>query len=856
MLLALLAGGALPTEAHAQERAAWLRWSEAEALPGAPLLEGAFVGVAEGALLVAGGVDAESGVVQDAVYALRREAGGAPRWARVGRLPYPLARGAAVPTPEGLLLLGGTDGARARRGVVRLRWDAAREAVAADTSLPPLPEPLVRPAAAVLGTSVYVAGGQARSGAARSFWRLDLSPGRDLAPEDESVPAWEPLAPWPGPARSGAALVAQSGPEHEQLYLLGGRAGERVFADGYTYDPRRKNNPWRRLADLPRPMAPVAALPFEQTHLLLAGRSAAAGGALLAYHTLTDTWIAAGALPAEAQPEAAAWWDGGLALLGSAREGASPELWTGTSAVQKAQRHFYVIDYVALVLYLTVLVGVGVYFSRRGEASTDDFFLGGRRIPYWAAGISIMATQVSSIGFMALPAKVFATDWAYFAGVFTWFVVVPVVVWAYIPFFRRLNVTSAYEYLEARFNVAARLFAAALYCLLQIVGRLGVVLYLPALALSAVTGLNVYFAIVVMGLLATLYTVLGGMEAVIWTDVVQAVVLIGGAILCVGMVVFGIEGGAGAFIDIALADGKFDMAPLEWDATAAVLWVVVVGNVFNRLGVLTSDQSTVQRYLTTRDEVEAKRSLWAHVAASVPWAIVIYLLGTALYVFYKTHPELLSPAVNTDGLVPLFIAQQLPPGVSGLVIAALFAAAMSSLDSAMHSTATVLTTDVYRRFFRGATDASALRLARILTGGLGLFGTGIALVMVTQDVLSMADFFIGITGLFAGSAAGLFALGIFTRRAHGTGAMVGALGSGVVLYAAQQFTPVHFFLYGAVGFGSCFALGYLASLVLPGADRSAGLTVYALRDDARRGERASSDGAATALPTPAPAPSA
>ena len=480
------------------------------------------------------------------------------------------------------------------------------------------------------------------------------------------------------------------------------------------------------------------------------------------------------------------------------------------------------LDFGTLALYLAILVAVGFYFSRR-ENSTAQFFLGGRRIPWWAAGLSLLATQVSSIGFMAIPAKSYATNWAYFAGVATWFIVVPLVTMVYIPLFRRLNVTSAYEYLEARFNLPVRLFGAAAYSFMQL-GRMAVVLYLPALALAAVTGLDHRLCILTMGILCTAYTVAGGIEAVVWTDVLQAAVLVGGAMLCVGVVLTNIDGGPAHFFQVAAADGKFSMGPLNSGIAATSLWVIVVGNLFIRLAGLTSDQAVVQRYLTTSDARQSSRALWTDVAVSVPWAMLAFLFGTALYVFYKQHPGQLSPAVDIDGLVPLFVAQQLPAGLSGLIIAAIFAAAMSSLDSSMHSTATVWVTDFYGRLHPTSSDRARLRLARLLTVALGMFGTLTALALAEAEIHSLWDLFQGLIGLFAGGLAGLFVLGLFSRRANGAGALVGVTASAGLLYLAQPY--VHFFLYPLVGITSCVLVGYLASLILSGHPKTAGLTIF------------------------------
>lgn len=247
------------------------------------------------------------------------------------------------------------------------------------------------------------------------------------------------------------------------------------------------------------------------------------------------------------------------------------------------------------------------------------------------------------------------------------------------------------------------------------------------------------------------------------------------------------------------------------DIGVAAAWVVIVGNVFSRLSRLTSDQSVIQRYLTTPDVQASRRALWLDVAVSIPWAIIAFLLGTALYVFYKAHPELLHPSVDPNGIVPLFIAQALPPGLTGILIAAIFAAAMSSLDSAMHSTSTVLVSDVFIRFREKSSERTRILLAKGIVFVLGIFGTLVAVYLATTGVKSIWDQFITVVGLFVGVLAGLFTLGMFTRRTDGWDALSGALVGVLAMYWVSQYTRVSFFLYPAVGIIACFIAGYLFS---------------------------------------------
>lgn len=488
-------------------------------------------------------------------------------------------------------------------------------------------------------------------------------------------------------------------------------------------------------------------------------------------------------------------------------------------------------DLLAVGVYLVALVAVGAYFARR-ERATSDYFLAGRRVPWWAAGVSIFGTQLSAITYMAMPALVYRTDWSYLFGNMMMLVAAPVVVAAYLPIYRRQNLTTAYEYLERRFHLSVRLLGAAAFCLFQL-GRMGVILLLPALALATVTGIDVYYCILVMGIVATAYTVLGGIEAVVWTDVLQAGVLLGGAVLSLLVIFGGVEGGLAGTFQMAESRGKLSLGFWSWDFATAAIWVILFGRLLEMFVPYTADQTVVQRYLTTPDEKQAARGVWTNALLSVPATLIFFSVGTGLWAFYRTRPELLNPAGRTDDIFAWFIAQQLPVGISGLVIAGLFAAAMSSLDSSMNSVATVLVTDFYRRFRPAAADRGALRLARALTLLLGVLGTGSAVWMALRHDPSMWDQHTKIVGLLGGGMAGLFALGVFTRRANALGAVVGLAASTAILYAVQRSGRVHFFLYSAVAIGSCFAIGWAASWLAPPPASTRGLTWPPPSDKAR-----------------------
>ena len=851
---------------EAREGRPVFNWKQLAPIPDKAGLAGPFAGASGDALIVAGGANFPQGrpwdghpkVWHDRIFLLDDPDG---QW-RIAdiRLPRPLAYGAALTTPRGVLCLGGGDEQKHYADAFLLVNNAGR---IKQVDLPPMPGPTAFFSAAMVGDIVYVAGGLDRPDATRpqkTFWALDLSkPVKQMA--------WKVLEPWPGPPRMLSVAASQDG----SFLLLSGvdLTGNEKTPGGYSSKPLRKylsdaysyrpETGWRRLADLPRAAAAAAspAIPLGQSHVAIVGGDSGRFAApkeplndrhpgfesdVLVYHIITDTWVKMGEFPKQLgldpinQPQDGTWspvttatipWRGGYAIpSGEARPGVRTARVLWAEAVD-SPTPFGMLDYIAIAIYLLSLVWIGIYFSHR-EKTTNDFFLGGQRVPWWAAGLSIFGTQLSAITFMAIPAKAYASDWIYILGNFLIIVSAPLIIWVYLPFFRRLNVTTAYEYLEKRFNLSIRLIGSAAFILLQL-GRMGVVLFLPAMALSAVTGFDVYLCIIIMGVLATVYTVMGGIEAVIWTDVIQVIVLLGGAALCLFSISAGIEGGLATVASMGFEAGKLKTFNWTWDMTTTAVWVVVIGKLLETLVPYTADQTVVQRYLTTPDEKQAARAIWTNAILCIPASLIFFSVGTALWAFYKVHPDLLTPLNETDRILPLFIAHQLPAGIAGLVIAALFSAAMSSLDSSMNSVATAMTTDWYGRFRPHLSDHHRLNVARVLTILLGVAGTGFALYMAMLNSKSMWDQYIKIVGLFGGGLAGLFVAGIFTRRTNSAGAFVGFFVSAAILWYFRSSGTIHFFLYAAVGIVSCAAISWLVSIVFPCGNRKVeGLTVYSI----------------------------
>ncbi len=813
----------------------FLKWDALPPIPNEVGVAGPFTGIHDEVLIVAGGANfpkpvwESDKVWQDEIFALPLN-GPSPEWRIAGHLSQPLGYGTTVSLPEGVLCLGGNDATSLSDLVFLLRW---RNGAVEVESLPPLPEPRCYGAAVKLGDFIYLAGGQMGAGletASSSFLRLDWSKRGDAS---EFV--WEFVDDLPGPPRAFHSLAVQSNGRREVIFLIGGRhldaGGEVKFlSDLHEFDPLNPEAPWTQKAKLPTPLAAGTVAPLGQSHLAtLAG----ADGTLFAqsdelkdrhpgfpeqsylYHTITDTWIEGGALPQnQVTTEVIASGENLYLISGEIRPRVrTPEVWSLIPVTTPTP--FAAANWVAIILYLGGVIGIGVFFSRRNR-STEDFFRGGQRVPSWVAGLSIFATLLSSITFIALPARAFATDWVMMvvnAGIL---ICAPLVVWSIIPRFRKLNVTSAYEYLETRFHLSLRLFAGLSFVLFQI-GRMAIVMFLPALALATITPLTVEQCILVMGVMSILYCSIGGLEAVVWTDALQSIVLLGGAALSFVIILMNLDGGWSEFTSVALTDHKFRWADFDFGSSSyltTAFWVVLLGGVGSSLIPYSSDQAVVQRYVSTPTEEKAQSAIWLNAILAAVATFLFFGLGTGLYVFYKANPAGLDPTFSTDSILPLFISRELPVGVAGIVIAAVFAAAQSTISSSMNSTSTVIVTDFFRRFGWEASEKGYLWLARILTIILGTVGTLCALLLAWSEIESAWQTFLMIIGFVMGPLCGLFLLGMFTKSGNTRGALVGVAAGVTMLVWARFGTEMHGLLYAPLGVSVTWLVGWIASRVL------------------------------------------
>jgi SSS family solute:Na+ symporter len=454
--------------------------------------------------------------------------------------------------------------------------------------------------------------------------------------------------------------------------------------------------------------------------------------------------------------------------------------------------HLPLIDLLVFLIYMTGIVLFGSSFYRKNKNSSQ-FTSGGGTLPTWIVGMSIFATFVSSISFLALPGKAYQTD----LNAFVFSLSIPVAsvmaVLFFVPLYRSINSISAYTYLEQRFGPWARIYASACYILTQIM-RTGSILYLMALPLNAVFGWSIPLIIILTGMCVVLYSTLGGIKAVIWTDAIQGIVLIGGALVCLGVLMFSMPEGPVQILETGIRQHKFNMGPFTGSLSQSTFWVMLLYGLFINLQNYGIDQNYVQRYMTTRSEREAKRSALFGSLLYIPVSLLFFLIGTSLFAYYQAMPELLPAELNdplkADKVFPWFIANGLPAGLSGLVIAAVFAAGMSTISTSVNGTATIILTDFYQRYFNpDKSEKKSMKVLYISSVIFGFLGILVALAMIS--VKSALDTWWMLASVFSGGMLGLFLLGYFSRKATSLQAAIGVT-CGVLVILWMSLSPLYF----------------------------------------------------------------
>ncbi len=713
----------------------------------------------------------------------------------------PLAWPAAVPADVAVI----QDSTRAY-----LLWSAASETVLAElrvrdgrldaTGLPALPEAIAGALGATSGDALFVTGLGA-DGKPRAW---------QASPADPRA-GWKAVPVWPGgaPALSlvahGSNLFAVVAHDQaQQLWRWSAAKG------------------WTMAGTVPGALSRAPARALGQAHLLYL-LQVPEGLQPMTFHAITGSWAALPGATIRSDAAVAAWPDG---LVWAQPDGNGMTM--HAAQLQSGKLLLKWLDWIVILVYLAAMFGIGLYFYLREKRNnTANFFVGGRSIPFWAAGVSLYAANTSSISFIAIPAKAFESNWTYLTNnLIAVLGLAFVAVWI-VPLLRRLDLMSVFSYLETRFHPAIRMLASALCIVTQIGSRMSVILFLPALAIATITGISVTVSVVMMGVFTIVYTAMGGMKAVIWTDFVQVLVKMGGALFVIGFIIWHVHGGLGEFVATARANHKMHLLDFSFDLTKATVWGFLFLVLFDVVLTFPKDQVLMQRTLSTESDKEAGRSIWMFAAIMIPGGFVFYLIGTALFVFYKNHPERLNPLLPIDATFPLFIAAELPMGVTGLIIAGIFAAAMATLSGIMNSVATLISVDFYEKLVKSPSPKKSVFIAEIMTVAVGLVGIGTALLLSRFDIHSLFDVSIELAGLLGGGFAGAYTLGMFTRRANSPGVAIG-IGSSIVLtLIAWSFHLVHPYFYLAISILLCIVIGYLASLLFPAPGRSLeGLTIY------------------------------
>ena len=764
---------------------------------------------------------------------------------------YPIAYGASVQVPEGAVYLGGMNDAGSLCECVLINATDGTS-----TKMPSLPKALDNFAATYHDGMIWVAGGQTNGVPNKDVYVL---------PFLNKKKAWNIAATLPDECRLQPCIAVQNTSTGHALFIFGGYQAKsedneaKVHTDGVFMSIAELKKCDTTPKDWKRTSPAIALInnstaeneykqhlqaivgstctPVGYSHVAFFGGvnhdiflDAIAGRQdslylrhtpewykfrkdVLTYHTITDSW---GLLPGDSLLARA-----GACLTteigGNGWSYSGGELMPGVRSADVThievtnEKSFGWLNWTILVFYLLAMLGMGIYFMRK-ENSADDFFKGGGRIPWWAAGISIYATMLSAITYMTIPAKAYSTDWTYYPMLWMILLISFPVIKYYLPYFRKLNVTSAYEILEQRFNLFTRMLASTLFSIFMIV-RMAIVLYLPSLALTAVTGIDIYLCIILMGLVTIIYCTMGGVEAVIWGDVVQGLILVFGAIFAVVYLATSTEGGIGGCINIALDNDKLQLFDWSNSWSQATWWVIILGGLANNLISYTSDQTVIQRYLTTPDAKSAGRGILVNGVMSVFVSVAFYMIGTGLYTFYKTHPTELDVTMGqSDAIFPFFMMSQMPAGIAGALIAAIFAATMSTISSNINSVATAFSIDFWKRFRTSTSDSQLVVVARWASVVSGMIGLLLALFMATWNIQSFLDFFNEALGLLTSGLGGLFFIAVFMKRAKGYAALSGFIAGEVVVFWMSEYTDVNFLLFGATGMAVSIIVAWLLSL--------------------------------------------
>ncbi len=444
------------------------------------------------------------------------------------------------------------------------------------------------------------------------------------------------------------------------------------------------------------------------------------------------------------------------------------------------------LDIIVFFVYLIGVVLFGSSFYKKNKSS-KSFTIGNNNIPTWVISMSIFATFVSSISYLALPGQAYLTNWNAFAFSLSIPIAIFMAVKFFVPLYRSVGSPSAYTYLQQRFGPWAKYYASVMYLLTQLM-RAGTIMYLLALVINVILGWNITVIIIVTGVSVMAYSLLGGIQAVVWTDAIQGIILVVGAVVCAIILVFDMPQGAGQLFSIAAENHKFSLGSFDLGLTTSTFWVVLIYGFFINLQNYGIDQNYIQRYMTASSEREAKKSALFGGLLYIPVSLLFLFIGTALFSYYSVNSNTLPPGIEGDRVFPYFITNVLPKGVTGLLIASIFAAGMSTVSTSVNSSATIILNDFFNQ--TGIKQNTERKSMIILYASSFIFGTLSILTAIAMiNVKSVLESWWVLASIFSGGMLGLFLLGYFSKKAKNVSAIIG-VATGVIVIAWMALSPM------------------------------------------------------------------
>lgn len=470
---------------------------------------------------------------------------------------------------------------------------------------------------------------------------------------------------------------------------------------------------------------------------------------------------------------------------------------------------FTTIDLIILIVYLAAVLFAGLFFSKK-EMKGKEFFKGDGTIPWWVTSVSIFATLLSPISFLSLAGNSYAGTWIMWFAQLGMLVAIPITIKFFLPIYSKLDIDTAYHYLEIRFgSKGLRVLGAVMFIVYQ-VGRMSIIMYLPSMVLSNLTGINVNILIIAMGVIAIIYSYTGGLKSVLWTDFIQGSVLLVGVTYALFYLANGIDGGFGAIFG-AMGGGKFlaaDQPVFNANILKDSVFLLIVGAGFNTCSSYVSSQDIVQRFTTTTDTRKLNKMMLTNGALSIFIATVFYLIGTGLYVFYSQNA--LPPAAQQDQIFASYIAYQLPVGITGLLLAAIYAASQSTLSTGLNSVATSWTLDIQERLSKKEMSfALQTKIAQYVSLGVGIVAIAVSMILANGEIKSAYEWFNGFMGLVLGVLGGTFVLGTFTKIANAKGAYAAFFVAAAAMVGIKYLSPA-----GSVSIWSYSILSIAISLAV------------------------------------------